>query len=209
MGRCGCESATECGCTMSGSDCIGVSGNGAVGDPHVPSILISGDADNAAECRDDGLYVEGRVLDFDKMTRTAGSLSTSSTSYVNLSTTIDITLSGVLVGDVIEVGASMLYDAQAVQAVMDVATIVAGSPINYISGAGSAGEGVSAWWGEGTATQTPSGGTVLYTLVAGDLSAGTVLLRLRWRTRTAASKTVFATSTIPFHWYAKNLGPLV
>lgn len=34
-----------------------MSGSGTAGDPFVPVLILSEDAENAAECRDDGLYV--------------------------------------------------------------------------------------------------------------------------------------------------------
>lgn len=55
--RCGCTSATECGCSMTGSDCIGMAGIGSGGDPMYPFLVLSDDARNNLECRDDGAHV--------------------------------------------------------------------------------------------------------------------------------------------------------
>lgn len=206
MGRCGCESATECGCTMSGSDCIGVSGSGASADPYVPSILISGDPGNVAECRDDGLYVVPRDVAFHK--RTAGNLNlNNSGSWANVNTATDLTLTNVTAGDIVEVGLSALSDNEAVNLFLDVASIVSAAPVNYWAGTGAAGdEGIQAWLGL-TGVITLHGGSVMKAIVAGDLSAGSLTLRLRYRTSAAVAKTLQADTANPLQWFAKNHGP--
>lgn len=54
--RCGCESG-PCQCLFTASDCVGVSGVGTEGDPFTPFLVLSDDARQILECRDDGAYV--------------------------------------------------------------------------------------------------------------------------------------------------------
>ena len=92
---------------------------------------------------------------------------------------------------------------------LDAATIVSGSPVNYVSmGAGGAShQGVTGWrGGNDTSVNLESGTLVFYTVVSGDISAGTVTLRLRYRTTTAANKTLFAQSNVNFQWGVVNFG---
>jgi hypothetical protein len=105
------------------------------------------------------------------------------------------------------VGLSGMMGTENVEAYLDFATIVAASPVNYVSGgsAGASNRGVVAWQGIQLANTHPGSG-ILYVVQAGDISGGTVTLRLRYRTSSGADKTLFATSDIPFHLFVKNLG---
>lgn len=138
--------------------------------------------------------------------RTAGDYTINSTTFANLDTGTDLTLTGVVAGDVIMVGAMLVWGSEATTACLDVATIVSASPVNYIGTAGGAGDfGITSWIG--TTGQTESAGApVCYTLVSGDISGGNVLLRLRYRTTSATNKTLRASSTLPFQWWARNHG---
>jgi len=140
-------------------------------------------------------------------TRTAGSLTLNSTSWANVPSVSQLTLTGVAVGDIIEVGLSAVWDVQAVEAVLDVATWVSSAAVNAISGAGGAsGQGIVAWRSAYVTTNIGVvGGGYLYTLVSGDISGGNVVLQLRYRTLTAANKTLYASTDLPLHFYAKNL----
>lgn len=146
------------------------------------------------------------LKDFDFKTRSSANVTVNGTAYADLDTGLDIVLTAAS-GDVIEVSAAGRWATENVQAYMDVATIVSGSPVNYVSGSGSTGEGVQSWQGYGNAN-TNIAGTVMYTLVSGDISSGTVTLRLRVRTLTAANKTFVSGSTNVFKWSAKNYGPI-
>ena len=142
-------------------------------------------------------------------TRSTGDLTLNSTTWADLPT-IGTTWDAVLAaqtGDVIECGVSAFWNAEAVVGHLDVATIVSAAAVNYFATAGGAsGYGVPNWAGIANA-QSNAGGPYLYTLVAADISSGTVTLRLRYRTSAASNKTLYAQSILPLQFYAKNLGP--
>lgn len=139
-----------------------------------------------------------------KHKRTAGDYTLNNTSWTNVDTGTDLSLT-VVAGDIIEVGINALMGAEAVNAALDVATIVGGSPVNYLGTSGGGSDlGIQGWLGL-SGVNTAIGGPFLYTIQAGDISSGTVTLRLRYRTTAASNKTVRANSTQPFLWYAKNL----
>lgn len=48
---------------------------------------------------------------------------------------------------------------------------------------------------------------MLYTLNTGDISDGTVTLRLYYRQSSSTNRSLSAVSVLPFQVYAKNLGP--
>lgn len=152
-----------------------------------------------------------RARDFKFFTRTAGNLTLNSTAWADLPTigsTWDITLAAEA-GDVIECGISAVWGAEAVYGSLDVVSMVSSSPVNAWGGSatsGSTGSGVGAWQGP-TGINDGSGGPVMRTLVSGDISAGTVTVRLRYRTNTAANKTLFGSVDNGFQFYAKNRGP--
>lgn len=140
-------------------------------------------------------------------TRTSGDVSITTTSYMDVDTGIDIVLAA-QVDDVIEVGATLRWAASTVYSFMDVATIVSATPVNYLSGAGSSGEGIPSWFGDGGASGMNlwAGGGTRYKIVTGDLSSGYVTLRLRAKVNTS-SRLLKANSTVPFRWWADNIGP--
>lgn len=149
-----------------------------------------------------------RSRDFKFARRTAGDVSTSSTSWVNFDTGVDLTLHA-QVGDVIEAAISTSISNGADHAFTDVGTLVSAAIVNVFStGAAESGsgQGVKAWQGF-TGVDTGVSGAVMYTIQSGDLASGFVTLRLRIRVNSGTSKTWRASSTEVFQWYAKNLGP--
>ena len=147
------------------------------------------------------------LIDFATAKRTSGNITANSTSWANVDTGLDLVLTAAS-GDYIECGFSAFMANQAVNLGIDVASIVSASPVNYISGGGGASDyGVQAWLAGDTGHATAVGGSILYLLVSGDISGGTVTLRLRYRTGTASNRTINATTAQPLHWWAKNIGP--
>jgi hypothetical protein len=143
-----------------------------------------------------------------KATRTAGDVTFTSASYTAVDTALDLTLPAV-VGDIIEVGISVRADFTSNNRFIfqDAATMVSGSPVNYLSGAGASGEGVQAWLVENVNTWRNCGGSVLYTVVSGDLSGGNVTVR--WLARLnvgTVSRKLSADANHPAHFFMKNLG---
>lgn len=148
--------------------------------------------------------VVGALKDFKKATRTAGNLTLNSTTWANVDTGIDLVMAAA-VGDEIEVGVSGRWNPEAVEGYLNVATIVSGSPVNYVMPGGAADAGAAGWMGD-NGEPTHIGAAISYTVQAADVSAGTVTLRLRYRTSTATNKVFVADPTQPFHWWARNLG---
>lgn len=148
------------------------------------------------------------LVDFATAKRTSGDQTLNNTSWTNLDTGTDLTLTAAT-GDWIEVGWGGCCNGGAVNLAFDAATIVGGSPVNYVSGGagGAANLGVGAWIsGSNGGNGTTTGGAVLYQLVSGDISGGTVTLRMRYRSGTATNKVLNASTALPWAWYAKNLG---
>lgn len=136
---------------------------------------------------------------------TAGSnINLSSSSYSALGFT-DITIPAVA-GDMIEVGAGFRLDAGAGVFFGDVATIVSGSVVSYASGLGAGSNGIAGWLRLPGAAGYVSGG-VLFPVSSGDISGGTVTLRLLAKTDGAARAVVAGGGEYPtFH--AINHGPI-
>ena len=140
---------------------------------------------------------------------TAGDIAMNSTSWANLiGTTNDLVLAA-QVDDVVEVGLSSQSQNEGSTGRIDVASIVSAAPVNYWGGGAepSTGYGVSSWTLV-SAQFGNQGGSVMKKIVAGDLSAGTVTLRLRYRTDISSLKTLYAAATRPLQFWAKNLGPV-
>lgn len=138
-------------------------------------------------------------------TRTAGNLTLNSTALADLptiGTTWDITLAA-QVGDVVRVELSGLWGSEVVEAYLDVYSIVSAAAVSSWSGAATSGGG---WYGA-AGSNPPVAGTYRRAVTAGDLSSGSITLRPRYRTVTAANKTLFAVGDHPLHFAVDNLGP--
>lgn len=113
-------------------------------------------------------------------------------------------------GDVVEVGLSLVCpNATAVSLGFDAHTIVAASPVNSVatgSAVDDANDGVAGWRLSASVAGNSSG-SVFYTLQAGDISGGTVTLRLRDHPASSTNRVVSATTALPIQFWAKNLGP--
>lgn len=144
-----------------------------------------------------------------KNRRTAGNLTLNSTSWADVGLA-DLTIAAAA-GDELKVElSSSANKGSAVGLVMDVATIVSGSPVNYLSTGGGASDfGNGSWYIGGAvagADQRIAGGPRPYTVQAGDISGGNVTLRLRYRLTGAGTYTMFANATLPTDFWAINLG---
>jgi hypothetical protein len=147
--------------------------------------------------------------DYARATRTSGNITINGTSWAKVDTGVDLTLTAAA-GDVIEVGicARLAAGTATQHTFFDVATVVGGSPVNYFGTAGGASdEGVIGWRCQGD-RDTSFGCPVARTLVSGDISSGSVTLRLRTRQDAAGNRLFVAGATNPFSWFAKNIGPV-
>lgn len=151
-------------------------------------------------------FIPARNHDF--KSRTSASITLNGTSWANVDTGLDIVLDA-NVDDVIYYGFVGVIGNEAVDTYFDVATIVSAAVVNYFGGSAetATGEGVSAWW-SASGTKLAIGGEAPYTIVSGDLSSGTVTLRLRYRQASATNRTLLATTTSRLRVYARNFGPV-
>lgn len=133
-----------------------------------------------------------------------GNFTLNSTSWTNVDTGTDLVVPA-QAGDVLEVGINVIHDS-GTTAYLDVATIVSGSPVNFVSGGGgtSGEQGLVGWRCE-TGITSPISGVAQYVVQTGDISGGNVTLRLRYRTFAATDKILYRSSGVPFAWHVINL----
>jgi hypothetical protein len=137
----------------------------------------------------------GGLTGLPTISTTAGTTKiVNTTTYADVDNTMDLVLP-VAAGDKLLVSVSCLWSNVATWGDLDVATIVSAAVVNYISGFGATGPGVMAWRGQNTANNWPFGGTITYTVVAGDIDGGNI--RLRLRAKAGVSRTLF-TGTLHF-----------
>lgn len=146
----------------------------------------------------------------DRKTLTSGNKTLNSTTWADVDTAIDITLSA-KAGDFVEVGLSTFWGSENVISCLDVVSVVSAAPVKNWSenvAESASAFGVMAWNGPqlGGATNLGVGGSVIRPLAAGDISAGTVTLRLRYRTVTAANKSLVAVTDAATVFWARNHG---
>lgn len=138
--------------------------------------------------------------------RATGNLTLNSTSWANLPSLGTLTLA-VQTGDIIQVGLSGRFSSENVWGFLDVATIVSAAVVNSLSGVAESAnnEGITGWSGVAGSIHSNIGSPVLYTIQSGDISSGTVTLQIRYRTLTAANKTLLADSNRPLTFWARVL----
>lgn len=135
----------------------------------------------------------------------------SNLAWANVDTNLDLTLTAAA-GDVVEYAISALVDSAATALYLDVVSIVGGAPVNSF-GYGTTpanpntSYGVSGWYFASGASGGTNG-SVFRTLAAGDISSGTVLMRLRYATGSATNRNMNATAAIPLEVWARNHGPV-
>ena len=120
---------------------------------------------------------------------------------MDIDTNLDLVITAAA-GDWLEIGVNGLWSNQGVFGRMDAFTWVSAATVNGVSGSSN---GVPGWLGQAS-SYGPVGAPVLYTVVAGDVSSGTVTLRFRYKVDSASSKTLHAESAAPFKVWARNLG---
>jgi hypothetical protein len=141
----------------------------------------------------------------------SGDITLNSGSWADLDTSTDLALAA-QVDDLIEVGGSWLVAASSTTAVFfDAVSLVSGSPVNSwgVDGAvGSSVEGIQAWRCDSNSVGLNQrvGGSMMKAVVSGDLSGGTVTLRLRYKQPTAGAQTLYNNANRRLHFWAKNLG---
>lgn len=150
------------------------------------------------------------IKDFDFASRTAGNITINGTAWADVDTGVDLVVAAAA-GDWIGVAISgrLTAGAATTNTFFDIATVVSGSPVNYFGTAGGASdEGLNGLRMADT-QDLPLTGEFFYRVQSGDISAGTVTLRLRTRQGVAGNRTFVAGATNPFKWWVENLGPVV
>lgn len=152
--------------------------------------------------RENTLRREG--LRYATATRTAGNVSVTSTGYVALDTALDLTLPAAP-GDVIEVTRNAQCDNAAIVLDWNVQLLTPGATLIRSLSTGTA---IGAWTVRG-GDYFGSSAIVMTTVRAGDAPDGSLRMRLMVKAGAAGTRVVFAsTGSVPFEWYAKNLGPV-
>lgn len=145
---------------------------------------------------------------------TTGDLTCSATTWAAMTASaLDITLGNatslpITAGMKLEIHLNGFTGSATPGLFFDIATIVSAAPVNFISGLANASNtdaGVQGWRAGGSTNTNASGG-VLYTVQAGDISAGTVLLRPYWVLSTAGSRSILANTNAPLMFWAKVSG---
>lgn len=121
-------------------------------------------------------------------------------AFVAVDTALDLVLAA-QAGDDIEYHLAALLGAQNFGVFFDVGTLVAGAVVNRFSGSST--QGWSGWYGVNARVEKCNG-PAFYTVVEGDLSAGTVTLRLLYSA--TGARTLFASVNAPLCVTAKKIG---
>lgn len=156
----------------------------------------------------------GGLTDFAQAKRISGDIPFNSASLANVDTGLDLVMTAAA-GNVIECDlAATVYVSGTVFMVFDFVTVVGGVPVNSITTESAAVTTVAnsfPGWGypavsTSSASPTRFVGSKRYTLQAGDISSGTVTLRLRAINNGAA--TIRANDPM-LYVKATNLGPQI
>ena len=151
----------------------------------------------------------GALVDFGQIRYTSGDITcTANNVWENMPGVGTITLTA-STNDWIEVGVSFgVFNTTAQSMSFDVGTEVSSSIVNHISSGATPDDaqfGVSGWRAIASANSQASG-SVFYQLQSGDISGGTVTLRLRDHPEGSTDRVVNASTARPLHFWAKNLG---
>lgn len=137
--------------------------------------------------------------------RTAGDLTLNSTTWADVDTGLDLVIAAVA-GDWVEVGLSAATGTGLVAVGFDAVSLVSAAPVNNWSKDAAEGAtefGVQAWIAFSGVGSSQSG-TVIKQIAAGDLSGGTVTIRLRYRSSAAVNKVLAASANQPLLFFAHN-----
>lgn len=165
----------------------------------------------AAENLGAGLFY--RMVDEDEVTvTTGGNISLNSTSVTGIAMS-EITLQGAVAGDVVYYTPSFLVNAVAQIVYFDAYTVDgSGNAINPFgvgldaSGANLAGES-GLYCPNGVADELGKSATMRRVLVSGDISSGTVKVRLFYVKPTSTTRTMFVSSKHSFSAFAQLWRP--
>ena len=180
-----------------------------------PGTVAAGDVATAAAWNvitNDVIDLRSYQNRYARAKRTSGSITLSSNSvWANVDTGLDLTLNATT-GDVVEYGISGILGAQGVETYFDVVTIVSGNPVNSFCldttpANPPTSYGIQGWLSFDSIGRALSG-SFFRTLVAGDISSGTVTLRLRFANSSATTRSFTANTSQPLEVFACNRGPV-
>jgi hypothetical protein len=141
------------------------------------------------------------LISVDFALKTSGNTTLASATQANVDTGLDLVLTAAA-GDIAVVSVNGLMGAANSALNFDVATIVAAAPVNYFGGGlASTNQGLLAWSKQNGAEFEPWSGDVWYELQGGDISGGTVTLRLVYKA--SASTILYSSATTRFWWGAR------
>lgn len=145
---------------------------------------------------------------YSRIDYTSAIAAVTSTTWVDLDTATDITLTGVTAGDVIEVGLAFTASDASPILFLDCVSWVSGAAVNSwgtpASGISDTRWGVQSW--VAGVADVGLGGVVARAVASGDLASGSLTLRLRARLNGAGSSAVRSGGNSPFTFWAKNCG---
>lgn len=147
-----------------------------------------------------------RTLDQASARRIAGNVALTTTPAA-VDTALDLTLSGCHVGDLIEYTVRGVWNNEGSSAKLDVVTMVGTTPTTSFASRGavpSAAASAGLFYGQINVYSALTG-VGHYTLTAGDISDGSVTLRL-YGWGTTATKSILANTEYPLDVYAVNKG---
>lgn len=148
--------------------------------------------------------VPGRA--FAQIIRTAGDHVINSATWQTVFTGLDLTLPAVA-GDLIEVCPNFMCGAEATDFAFDFIFVASSLNLSRHAAEDPIGYGAGGWRGE-PGVFSSIAGSLYCPVAAGDISAGSVTLRLRVRSPGGAvAKTIKAIVTQPLIISARNLGP--
>lgn len=142
-----------------------------------------------------------------KKRNSGGNITLNSATFAAVDTSLDIVLPA-SAGDSIEVGLGGIFDVQTVSAVLDVASLVSAAAVSWWATDGTS-SAYSLWYRPASlpaSTSLAFSGSLIRTLVSGDISGGNVTLRIFGR-RDTSNCNILIAAGIPLHFWAKNLGP--
>ncbi len=142
-------------------------------------------------------------------TRASTSLTLNSTTWANLDTALDLVLKA-KTNDIVEVHINGLYLGEAVSAFIE-ASAWDGAALQGAWGSGelttSTGDGIPSCFATAAVALEVFSGRWMRRVTALDVAAGLLTIRWRYRTGSAANKTLLATAADPLHVIAVNHGP--
>ncbi len=152
-------------------------------------------------------------IKYDRKRYTGGNIVVTTAAFADVNNGLDLTLSSVSIGDIVEVGISGLWSNEAEAGYLDIASVVSGSYVNSWAEAAAEGLGIVNNANSGllgllgqASLFSAFADSVPKKIVSGDLLNGSLLIRFIGKTAGAGDKTIFASATDPLIVYAINHG---